>query len=176
MALGTLLGACLAGGLPLPLSPAAAESLAPAVVALQTEPRQRDLGRWLTSFDLGVFWLGLGESETWGAAQHCLAGVASRTEFRDSPEVLTDLGYSELRQYYASDVAATDLARIGWPVSCQTFVIHRPTISGVTAQTWKERLQEAIGHFRRALAAAPEAFAYGHEHRAEVIRGMVRVR
>ena len=135
-----------------PLEPASAFRAHPTqserIANFQTDPNRKRLWRALVTYDNGVSYLQLGD---WLAAQGCFESAQS--QFPGSPEVLTNLGYAKMMQYYAALPAAVRW-RIGGEISCLAFVTTRPAIRGGT-DTDKAPLQQAISHFRQALVLGP---------------------
>jgi len=83
----------------------------------------------------------------WEHAQDCFEKVDE--VFPESPEVLTNWGYSKMMQYYAG-LPPEERARIGGEICCATFVTGRPLVRGGT-DTDRRPLDEAIELFERAL-------------------------
>jgi hypothetical protein len=127
------------------------------IAAMQADPHEGELWRLLTSFDLGVFLLSVGGIDAWEQAALNFEALRQQDKFRNSPEVLTNLGYSEMMQYYAAHINMADLdQKMVWQVSCQTFVTRRPVISGWAQATDTTLLRRAQGHFQDAIDACPD--------------------
>lgn len=114
------------------------------IANLQIDDARKRRWQYLGAYDAGVMYLTMSQ---WESAQACFQDV--HEVFPESAEVLTNLGYAKMMQYYAG-LPPAERTRIGGEVCCATFVTARPLIRGGT-DIDKQPLEEAIALFEQVL-------------------------